>query len=111
MFSYRDHMGESILHLWIEKMREHIQKTNLVLEQNDSCETQESSQVEVTKKLSVLDVEDSKEECPLIISADPFTERKSTFQGHVATVTNVSQVKYSNTISLFMFVSYKIANI
>ncbi len=39
------------------------------------------------------DLEDLKDECPSIISANPFTERKSVFQGHAASVTNVCQIK------------------
>lgn len=85
-------MGESILHLWIEKLREHLQLTDTIPEQ-DTQETSESPVEKLSIKLSISDLEDSKEECPNIISADPFTERKSTFQGHVANVTNVRQVK------------------
>lgn len=49
---------------------------------------------DIPTKFRVLEIEGSEQECPPITSADPFTERKSTFQGHVATVTNTTQVKY-----------------
>lgn len=91
--SSRENTGESILHLWIEKFREHLQHQGSNVEKDVNDETVPPSAEEIPKKFQSLDLEDSKAECPSIISADPFTERKSTFQGHAATVTNASQVK------------------
>ncbi|KAI9555241.1 hypothetical protein GHT06_017756 [Daphnia sinensis] len=89
---YLDHAGESILHLWIEKLRELLQVVNPTTEEGVH-ETVAVAEDDVPKKFHVLENEDSEQECPPITSADPFTERKSTFQGHVATVTNTTQVK------------------
>lgn len=91
---HRDHVGESILHLWIEKLREHLQMIEPSAEPVNATEvTATIVEEDFPKKFSTLDLENSKEVCPPILSADPFTERKSTFQGHAAVVTNVHQVK------------------
>lgn len=98
----RDHAGESILHLWIEKLRELLQVVNPTDEQT-VLETVTSTEYKIpqkSQKFRVLDNEDSKQECPPVTSTDPFTERKSTFQGHVATVINTAQVKYDQAIYL-----------
>ncbi|XP_046652817.1 protein IMPACT-A-like isoform X1 [Daphnia pulicaria] len=90
---YLENAGESILHLWIEKFREHLQNQDSNVEKDVHDDTVPPIAEEIPNKFKSLDLEDSKAECPSIISADPFTERKSTFQGHAATVTNTSQVK------------------
>lgn len=103
IFENRDHAGESILHLWIEKLREHLETIELestptVQDSNELSEipkkvTRWTNEDSPINKFSDLDLGDSMEECPSIQSANPFTERKSTFQGHVAPVVNVRQVK------------------
>lgn len=78
----------------MEKLREHLQQKDSTTEKDIHDETSITPAAEdIPKKFSSLDLEDSKAECPSINSADPFTERKSTFQGHAATVTNASQIK------------------
>jgi hypothetical protein len=77
----------------MEKLREHLQLNHSTTEKDAQDETVTPAEKEIPKKFSSLDLEDSQTECPSVISADPFTERKSTFQGHAATVTNASQVK------------------
>lgn len=84
----RENKGENILHLWIEKLREILHTTpNDVQPQKDSQPNEKSIQCQV------LNSSEPKEECPLIISSEPFVDRKSTFQGHVAQITTTSQVK------------------
>jgi len=83
-----ENKGENILHLWIEKLREILHTTpNDVQPQKDSQPNEKSIQCQV------LNSSEPKEECPLIISSEPFVDRKSTFQGHVAQITTTSQVK------------------
>ena len=91
LFFVRDYIGESILHMWIETVREY-------LKQRQSTEEEVSRTAaaaeENERQIKLLDVEvEADEECPTIISGEPFTDRKSKFQGHVATVTSVAQVK------------------
>ena len=74
-------------------MREHLQEMEPSKE--ESFDETTRVEEEIPKKFSFLHVDNSKEVCPPIISADPFTERKSTFQGHAASVTNAHQVKYN----------------
>lgn len=59
----------------------------------DILPDQGSQPDEESNQCQVLNSSEPKEECPLIISSEPFVDRKSTFQGHVAQITAVSQVK------------------
>ena len=86
-FFYSNNIGESILHLWIEKLREFLQVKIPVC-----TPVEEASESEPEQRF--YDDINLEEECPEITSATPFCDRKSTFQGHAATVTRPEQVKY-----------------
>ena len=91
LYFVRDYIGESILHMWIEKVREYLQQRQSTEEEVSRTAT---AAEENERQIKLLDVEvEADEECPTIISGEPFTDRKSKVQGHVATVTSVAQVK------------------
>lgn len=65
----------------------------ITVEEEENTPDNVLADTEVYNKFKDSELEGIQEECPSILSADPFTERKSTFQGHAATVTNAGQVK------------------
>ena len=69
--------GSGVLYSWIEFTREYLQEV--------ATETQK---IAITKKPI-----SSQIICPQIFHGDPVTERKSTFQAHIATVKDVDEVK------------------
>ena len=89
-------MGESCIHLWIEKLRDYLRTKYHDVAELVTFNDVVIEEKEPEKKIPVFDVAGFSEKCPQIISADPFSERKSTFQGHAATVTNNEQIKYKN---------------
>ena len=82
-------LGESILYQWIEYVREYIEVIFV--------ETQKPT-TRVPLKIP---------ECPPIQHGEPFVDRKSTFQAHVASVTSVEQVK---AVMMNLLQNRKIAN-
>lgn len=91
LFPSRDHVGESMIHLWIEKVREYLQsRSDSDQAASEAAANQERESLEKNSLEDVLELEG---DCPLVSSAEPFTDRKSTFQGHAAAVTSVKQVK------------------
>lgn len=91
---WADHAGESILHLWIDKLREYLQSRASAKLEEAEASSKKNDEPSPNKKITLNDsVDESEGECPLITSAEPFSDRKSTFQGHAATVTSVKQVK------------------
>lgn len=108
---YVEHMGESILYLWVEKIREFL------VEKSQSSETVSADQqddVNMTAEEEVDDDEDipdlrtlklntenahlfmdqaNGEEMPPIKHGNTITDRRSTFQPHLAPVVTPRQVK------------------
>nr|XP_046247506.1 protein IMPACT isoform X1 [Scatophagus argus]XP_046247508.1 protein IMPACT isoform X1 [Scatophagus argus] len=106
---YVEHMGESILYLWVEKIREFL------VEKSQSSEAVEQSEkVNMTAEEEVDDDEDiidyrtfklstenahlfmdhvTDEEVPPIKHGNAITDRRSTFQPHLAPVVTPRQVK------------------
>uniref|UniRef100_A0A3B4VLS4 Impact RWD domain protein n=1 Tax=Seriola dumerili TaxID=41447 RepID=A0A3B4VLS4_SERDU len=93
---YVEHVGESILYLWVEKIREFL------VEKSQSSETGEV--IEVTSGLTlacqsydggslVTGINHHGEELPPIKHGNPITDRRSTFQPHLAPVVTPRQVK------------------
>ncbi|KAJ8042007.1 Protein IMPACT-B [Holothuria leucospilota] len=113
-FQIYENKGECTLHLLVEKVREHLQMKK---------EEQEDSDISTLEKWSAFDTasNSSKEddlilvsnreediEIPEILHGEPFTDRKSTFQGHIAfPVTCVQQVK---SVVRKLYENRKIAN-
>ena len=92
-FLLRENIGESCIHIWIEKLRDYLRTKYPSEAASDLCSANNVITEEPPKKIPVFDLTVVNEVCPEITSADPFCDRKSTFQGHVATVTNAEQVK------------------
>ncbi|KAM7388563.1 hypothetical protein PAMP_024730 [Pampus punctatissimus] len=106
---YIEHAGESILYLWVEKIREFL------VEKSQSSETvDQPEKVNITAEEEVDDNEDmldfrnlklntenvhlfmdlaNDEEIPPIKHGNTITDRRSTFQSHLAPVVTPTQVK------------------
>ncbi|XP_042299349.1 protein IMPACT-like isoform X3 [Sceloporus undulatus] len=121
---YIQNLGESILYLWVEKIREFL------IEKSQSCD---SAGPEVKKSMEEIDVEHEEslldylplqecttltvnfdlserqegEELPPIYHGNPITDRRSTFQGHLAPVVSPKQVK---NVLAELYKNKKIAN-
>lgn len=102
----RDNIGETVIFQWIERAREWLQdKASVQSVEMDNTSPGTSDEV----------AEDFSEDCnnwsrehflkehketnnvksgPPVTHGDPISFKKSTFQGHVATVTSVNEVKY-----------------
>lgn len=75
-----ENFGSGVLYSWVEFVREYLQVAV-------TCKKEEAQPVVV--KQHVKDDVD----CPVIHHGAPFTDRKSTFQAHVAAVTTSDEVK------------------
>ncbi|XP_068599830.1 protein IMPACT [Brachionichthys hirsutus] len=105
---YVEHVGESILYLWVEQIREFL------MQKSQGSETDEPGEVNVTAEEEVDDAEDmpdfsmlklntidphffmehaDDEELPPIKHGNTITDRRSTFQPHAASVVTPRQVK------------------
>ena len=90
----RNASGEIIMFEWIEFLRGHliekVEDVNKMLT-NDQPHPQPDtfSDFDITDEPTV--PEDAVHLCPVIYHGEPLTDRKSTFQAHVAEVTSVDQ--------------------
>ncbi|XP_070798437.1 protein IMPACT isoform X1 [Pituophis catenifer annectens] len=107
---YVQNLGESILYLWVEKIRE------ILIEKSQSSESVGSDNKKITEETDVdyeeefaleyellpdctaiklnFDLSEKKdEELPPIYHGNPITDRRSTFQAHLAPVVCLKQVK------------------
>ncbi|NXU61257.1 IMPCT protein, partial [Horornis vulcanius] len=103
-------LGESILYLWVEKIREvlvekaqssdpepDIKKTTEEVDEDDGddflldYQPIQEDQIKMLKYMPAESQED--EELPPIHHGKPITDRRSTFQAHLAPVVTTSQVK------------------
>ncbi|CAD5117633.1 DgyrCDS6387 [Dimorphilus gyrociliatus] len=84
--------GDCILYLWIDKVKsffEELQQNDLMsLKIDDSIKNDDLQ----TVAKNDLDCEKNIQPCPEIFHGEPFTERKSTFQAHIAEIRDVHQV-------------------
>ncbi|XP_065570782.1 protein IMPACT-like [Artemia franciscana] len=82
-------IGESVIYQWAEKVREFLQNKGDALQKLQAEETEEEkARKQILKSIPIWTTP-----CPEIVSSEPFTERKSTFQGHIATVFTQDQVR------------------
>ncbi|XP_044280163.1 protein IMPACT isoform X1 [Varanus komodoensis] len=122
---YIQNLGESILYLWVEKIRE------VLIEKSQSCDSAgpnikkitEETDVEYEEDFSLeyqllqeytaatpnIDLPESQEgeELPPIFHGNPITDRRSTFQAHSAPVVSPKQVK---SVLAELYKNKKIAN-
>nr|XP_022345694.1 protein IMPACT-like isoform X1 [Crassostrea virginica] len=109
---YCANIGESIIYLWVEKIRELLQEKNALRtdtrtavqpkehQEETWSEEEENSEksYEVHRELSKCHLEDHDQcqddiKCPEIHHGESFMDRKSVFQGHIAAITHTKQVK------------------
>ncbi|KAM9632505.1 protein IMPACT isoform 1-T1 [Trichechus inunguis] len=106
---YIQNIGESILYLWVEKVREFlIQKSQMAEPEPETTKKTEEEDVECEEDLALAcdsespvkaletDISENKtetEELPPIDHGIPITDRRSTFQAHLAPVVCLQQVK------------------
>ncbi|OWF48806.1 protein IMPACT-like isoform X1 [Mizuhopecten yessoensis] len=104
---YCENLGESMIYLWIERIREVVQ-AQLDNSQSDSSPQTSQSASAVRDEdendgefdlsdlvITTIEQPDDGEvmECPPINSGEPIVDRRSTFQGHLAPVVHKKQVK------------------
>lgn len=107
---YCENIGESIIYLWVEKIREFLQGKNELHRKADTLaetvvkelkldeKTEEEnniSEAQEKEKCHFEEQEYSKDdvECPEIHHGESFVDRKSVFQGHIASISHTKQVK------------------
>ncbi|XP_071813062.1 protein IMPACT-like isoform X1 [Apostichopus japonicus] len=96
----RENEGECVLHLLAEKVRQHLQERD---DSKSGSEVESSLETWISLDGNGSDsdtpsgapsVPEAEIEIPEILHGEPFTDRKSTFQGHIAfPVMSVKQVK------------------
>ncbi|XP_069587308.1 protein IMPACT [Ranitomeya imitator] len=107
---YLQNLGENFLYQWVEKIREFLEEksktsvqgpsTKTTTEEAEGDDDEIASSSELLNDLltcSIIDgafdiLEDSKE-IPSIFHGEPISDRRSTFQGHLAPVNSPGQVK------------------
>ncbi|XP_048744451.2 protein IMPACT-B-like isoform X2 [Ostrea edulis] len=111
---YCANIGESVIFLWVEKIREFLQeKSEMKVETKPDVASPEKVeeksegeedwsedsfakiQEELIKRSHSTEQEETKEEvtCPDIHHGESFMDRKSVFQGHIAAISHTKQVK------------------
>ncbi|XP_075776945.1 protein IMPACT isoform X1 [Pelodiscus sinensis] len=105
---YVKNLGESILYLWVEKIREvlidksqssdpaepDVKKITEEIDEDDYSLEYKPVQEEAIKTLNfVISESQEDEELPPINHGNPISDRRSTFQAHLAPVVNPKQVK------------------
>ncbi|XP_059336860.1 protein IMPACT isoform X2 [Ammospiza nelsoni] len=110
IYQLKQNLGESILYLWVEKIREvlvekaqssdsepDIKKTTEEVDEDDGDDfllDYQPTQEDQTKMLNYMTSESHEdEELPPIHHGNPITDRRSTFQAHLAPVVTTRQVK------------------
>ncbi|XP_074644547.1 protein IMPACT-like isoform X2 [Tubulanus polymorphus] len=129
---FLENIGECIIYLWVERIREFLQElvdteleevsatdgTSIKKDTEEVDDGDDSFELDAANshspatinvrylQLSQQDVQTGYE-CPIIHHGEPFTERRSTFQAHLAEVTHVEQIKL---VFKKLFENKKIAN-
>uniref|UniRef100_A0ACB8FCY1 Uncharacterized protein n=1 Tax=Sphaerodactylus townsendi TaxID=933632 RepID=A0ACB8FCY1_9SAUR len=108
---YEQNLGESILYLWVEKIREilieksqssvpgpdikkNTEETIVEHEEDFSSQCQQFQQYAVATLNFDLPESEEDEELPPIYHGNPITDRRSTFQAHLAPVVTPKQVAF-----------------
>ncbi|KAJ7403881.1 Protein IMPACT [Pitangus sulphuratus] len=117
---YLQNLGESILYLWVEKIREvliekaqssepepDIKKTTEEVDEDDGEDfvlDYEPIQEDPIKMLNYMTSESQEdEELPPIHHGNPITDRRSTFQAHLAPVVTTRQVSKNQFFSFCLY--------
>lgn len=87
--TYLENVGESIIYMWVERIRQ------FMVEQGELNE-QETGELELGLSLASAELEDTSEDltpCPEIFSGEIISDRRSHFQPHLATVKSQAQIR------------------
>jgi len=106
---YCDNMGENIIYLWVEAVREFLQEmadSEIPSTISPDSSMERTAEAEADEEFDDSDLGEytyvyhqptasrhSNVSCPDIISGETMTDRKSTFQAHLARVTHKDQVE------------------
>uniref|UniRef100_A0A8C5MST1 Impact N-terminal domain-containing protein n=1 Tax=Leptobrachium leishanense TaxID=445787 RepID=A0A8C5MST1_9ANUR len=109
---YYENIGENILYLWVEKIREFVVEKSQASDTADPVlkttteenDVEEESEILISSDLSNelfqnlslaahIDSSQDKEDVPTILHGEPISDRRSTFQAHLAPVVSPLQVK------------------
>ncbi|RXG69895.1 Protein IMPACT-B [Armadillidium vulgare] len=97
---YLENIGESVIYLWIERIRQFITEQAKDFENEVSEDVYHEGKVgndEIVDRISDLSMKTCKEQediiCPEIFSGEIIADRKSYFQPHLAEVHSVEEVK------------------
>ncbi|XP_072267403.1 protein IMPACT isoform X2 [Pyxicephalus adspersus] len=108
---FLQHLGDNILYLWVEKIREFLvekSRTSVpgptfkaATEETDVDDDEIASNSELLNDLVANSLvighleafEEIEKEVPTIVHGEPISDRRSTFQAHLAPVTSPAQVK------------------
>ncbi|XP_062985898.1 protein IMPACT isoform X2 [Elgaria multicarinata webbii] len=119
---YIQNLGESILYLWVEKIREVlVEKSQICDSGPDVKKITEETDVEYEEDFSLeyqhlqectavtlnFDLSQEGEELPQFFHGNPITDRRSTFQAHLAPIVSPKQVK---NVLAELYKNKKIAN-
>lgn len=93
MYCFSDNIGENILYQWVEAARE-------FLEEKGKLKSEDSVGIVAEDNINIANIslkddfgEGTSGSVPHITHGETITDRKSIFQGHVATVTSSDDVK------------------
>ena len=90
--NYRSNIGQNILFQWIEVVREELQSNNNEEFTDESLlESTIDNSIEIKETSAIDSAFENK--CPTIIHGEAILDRKSSFQGHVASLISVEQVQ------------------
>lgn len=86
--SFRQNIGGPVLYQWVETVKDYL--SSKAVQNEDKCNV---SDIQIEKPIN-----DAPEELiieiPQIAHGETILDRKSTFQGHLATVTSANQVRF-----------------
>lgn len=100
---YLDNIGESILYIWAEKVREFLTSLDTLTPDSPIVESPKDNQIYHVKDEAI----DLNVPCHEIFHGEPLIDRKSVFQAHVAKVTSTCQVQ---TVQNALLQNKKVAN-
>lgn len=90
---YSEHIGESIIFMWIEKLKEYLDSYETKPEIDSAISSNLITEDIITDIVSLDLKEKSSVDVIPINHGQPITDRRSTFQAHLAVVVSIEQVK------------------
>ncbi|XP_073532816.1 protein IMPACT isoform X2 [Phyllobates terribilis] len=110
LYQLKQNLGENFLYQWVEKIREFLEKksktsvqapsTKTTTEEAEGDDDEIASSSELLNDLltcsvidGAFDILEGSKEIPSIFHGEPISDRRSTFQGHLAPVNSPGEVK------------------